>query len=782
MKAWLPARAVFLLIGFTAAIAQIVLLRELMVVFYGNEISIGLMLASWLFWTAAGSALAGRMATRVRQPRTLVAAAQVLIALVLPSTVMGVRAARTTLETVPGEILGPGSMLVASLAAVSLFGMLSGALFTASSRLCQAEAAEATAAVYLWEAAGSSLGGVLAGLVLVRYAGSLEIAFLLALVNLLAASGTGDLSVRGGSHWLRRAAVPTALLGASAGLVLTGAIPRLEFASQARMWRGTKLIATRNSVYGNLAVAGTSFERSIYENGMPLFHAPDPEQAEDAVDYALLEHPAPHTLLLIGGGYNGSIAEALRHPGLERVDYVELDPAVLDLARQYFPGQWRQVGSDPRVHVHVTDGRLFLKTTAAAFDVIVVNLPDPLTAQLNRFYTLEFFREVSARLSPGGVFSFRLASSENYISPELAGFLRSIYKTLGAVFPRVALMPGETVHFFAARREGVLASGAEELLARLRARNLKTSYVREYYIPFRMAPDRMTALNRRLEPAPATPLNRDFAPIAYYFDVALWSGQFHHGYRRFFGVLAGVDFGALAATLALLLAILTVAANLRATPQRRMELTAAASAGAMGFTMIALELLLLLAFQALYGYVYRQLALLIAAFMAGMALGSALALCGIRARLGARREMRAVRGPGGSPHHEMRALALLQAAAAVAPPLLCGLFSILARADGAAASPLFPALALGCGMLGGYQFPLASRIFFSSGRHRGAGTLYALDLAGSCLGAMLISAWLIPVFGFFRTALLAAIVNLAPAAMAILPVGPAASALRKPGP
>ena len=82
----------------------------------------------------------------------------------------------------------------------------------------------------------------------------------------------------------------------------------------------------------------------------------------------------------------------------------------------------------------------------------------------------------------------------------------------------------------------------------------------------------------------------------------------------------------------------------------------------------------------------------------------------------------------------------------------------------------FPLLALCSGMLGGYEFPLASRIFFASGARGGPGILYALDLAGSCLGAMLFSAYLVPVFGFFRTALLSAMVSLAPLVMAILPV------------
>jgi hypothetical protein len=59
---------------------------------------------------------------------------------------------------------------------------------------------------------------------------------------------------------------------------------------------------------------------------------PDVAAAEEAVHYALLEHPSPGSLLLIGGGINGSLAEALKHPSLNRVDYVELDPAILDLA------------------------------------------------------------------------------------------------------------------------------------------------------------------------------------------------------------------------------------------------------------------------------------------------------------------------------------------------------------------------------------------------------------------------------------------------------------------
>jgi hypothetical protein len=291
--------------------------------------------------------------------------------------------------------------------------------------------------------------------------------------------------------------------------------------------------------------------------------------------------------------------------------------------------------------------------------------------------------------------------------------------------------------------------------------------VSESFIPFRLTPDRLADLDAAMHPgsAPAAALNRDFAPVAYYFDVALWSSQFNQGYRRFFRAMAGVPWGAVLAAAAGLLAAV-VAGGTLLTKRRQRRFAAGFSTAATGFTMIGLEMLLLLGFQAVYGYVYGQLALLIAAFMAGMALGSGLAI---------RRPVR------GGLRRGLRVLATAQMLAAAAPLVLLGLFEAIGRAHGmgslAASRIAFPALALGSGLLGGYQFPVASRIFFDAApcgipAAPRPGALYALDLAGSCLGAILFSAWFVPLFGFFRTAMLSALVSLAPAAMAVLAGSP----------
>ncbi len=748
-------RPVLLLIGFTAVIAQIVLMRELMVVFCGNEMSLGLMLASWLLWTAIGSSGLGRWATRTGAPRRLMSWIEVSAGVAFPLAIYMARASKGIFQNVPGEILGPGPMALTSLVVLSAFCVLSGGLFAVGSRLYAEEAGTSTTAgssnVYLLEAVGSGAGGVLASLLLIRHFTSFQIAALLCLLNI-----TGAASLMIGS--LRRRKVVWVVVGAIALLVIPFGCSWLERSSQKRLWSGFELVAARNSAYGNLAILQTEGTRSLFENGLAAFHVPDQAAAEEAVHFALLQHAAPTSLLLIGGGLNGSLAQALQYASLERIDYVELDPTMLELARKYFPEEWRALSTDARMHVHNMDGRLFLRTTEFKFDVIIVNLPDPQTAQLNRFYTQEFFQEAEGKLSPGGVFSFQLKGSEDYISPDLAEFLRCINKTLRQVFPIVTTIPGDTVHFFAAAETGRLTNGAQELVARMRARRIHAEYVGENYLPYRMMPDRMAELETEIQPEVDTRTNRDFAPIAYYFDVALWSTKFNSGYRRVFQAMASVRIVPLVTGIALgvlgLAGIISWASGAR----NRARVSAGFCAAAMGFTLIGLELLLLLAFQAIYGYVYQQLAIIIAGFMLGMAMGSGWGLRGAAGAKGAR---------------DGRRLFYLQLTAGVSPVVLYLLFEVLATINNPAtvfltSQVLFPVLGVSCGIFGGYQFAVATRIFFSNsaGRKSGPGTLYALDLAGACVGAVILSMYLVPVFGFRDTAWVMAAVNLGPAILA----------------
>jgi spermidine synthase len=746
-------RLVLGLVGFSAIMGQIVLMRELIVVFNGNEISLGIMLATWLLWTAAGSSLANWITFARLDTRKIVAALECLLGTSLLPTIWILRASRAFFQTVPGELVGPIPMMLTSLVCLSGFCVLSGCLFVVAAHMYQAECAVpdhvAMSSAYLLDAAGSGLGGILASLFLLRFFESFQIAIVVALLNLFVAA---ILFSRG-----RRTGIVAVALAAAVFAVplLIYVAPWLNKSSQQRLWRGFHVLSSRDSIYGNMAVIETGNIRSIYDNGVILASAPDEAAAEEAVHFALLEHPAPKRVLLIGGGVNGSIAQALKHPTLERLDYVELDPALIEVTKQFFPATSLAL-ADPRVHLHYADGRRYLKTTPDRFDVIILDLPDPQTAQLNRFYTEEFFRLARDHLAPGGLLALQLRSSEDYISPDLAEYLRCIQHTLRQVFPYSAVIPGETIHFFGAVQAGVLTDDPQMLISRLRNRNLDTQYVREYFIPFRMTPDRMTQIHELLQLSPTTPINRDFEPIAYYFDVVLWSAQFKSGYSRWFRIAGHTVFMHVIGRVLVILLFLAVVLAYLPTRRTRARASAAYCVAATGFTLMALQIFLLLAFQSVYGYVYHQLAILIAMFMAGIALGSWLGIRRLRS--------------SGSP--ALRAITTTQFLLAISGPALILAVSSLSQISSLTAALLiaqfiFPAFAVASGMLGGYQFPVAMEIYLGdSSPGPRLGTLYAIDLLGGCIGALLLSGYLIPVFGFWKTAWLSAAVNLAPALLA----------------
>src|ERR1035437_8899354 len=748
-------RAALTLIGFSAVIGQIILMRELIVVFNGNEISLGIMLATWLLWTAVGSSLSSGFALGGNDARRAVAVLECILAVILLPTLWALRTTKSVFQTVPGELVGPLPMILTSLACLSLFCLVSGALFVVAARMYEQECAVssrlAASSAYMLEAVGSGLGGILASIVLLRFLESFQIATIVAILNLCMAA---VLLLRMSRKQFGALTVASGLLAIPL-LVLVA--PSLNRSAQAHLWRGFRLVGSRDSIYGNLTVTETSNTRSIYQNGVILANAPDENAAEEAVHYALLENPAPRHILMIGGGVNGSVVEALKHPTVERIDYVELDPALIYMAMQFFPVQSAPLVSDPRVHLHYADGRYYLRTAGDTFDVIILNVPHPQTAQLNRFYTAEFFRSAREKLTPGGLLALQLRSSEETISPDLAEFLRCIQRTLQEVFPYVVTIPGETIHFFAATRSDVLTENPQTLIARLRERNLKTQYVREYFIPFRMMPDRMTQVHEQLWPLASTPVNRDFEPIAYYFDLVLWSKQFNLGDSSWFRAAAHIDFIVVIAAVLMISSLAAVLGVFLSGRERRARYASACCMAATGFTLMVLQIVLLLAFQSIYGYVYHQLAILIGLCMAGIAFGSWL---GIR-RISL------------DDRIAYRSLAPTQFLLALSGPALIFVVSMLAKVSGIAttwlaAQCVFPALAAISGMLGGYQFPIATEIYLHhSEGQSGLGALYAIDLLGGCAGALLLSTYLIPVFGLWRTAWLIAAINLTPVLLAM---------------
>jgi spermidine synthase len=156
---------------------------------------------------------------------------------------------------------------------------------------------------------------------------------------------------------------------------------------------------------------------------------------EALVQPAMIAHPEPRTVLIAGGGEGATLREVLKHRSVDKATMVDLDEQVVSVCRKYMPSFSAGAFDDPRTELVVGDFRKFALESPRTFDVIIIDLPDPLEvgpAQL--LYTREFYTAVKNRLAPGGIMTVQSESSRWY---DLQAFI-AIVNTIGDVFTRTA--------------------------------------------------------------------------------------------------------------------------------------------------------------------------------------------------------------------------------------------------------------------------------------------------------------------------------------------------------
>jgi len=738
-------------IGFTAMASQIALVREFLIVFCGNELSLAFILASWLIGGAIGSALLGaRFAHKLKDRVFVFGACQIALSVLLPASVMVIRSIRPVLNINPGEIIPVFLIASASFIVLLPICAILGFMFSLASCIHRPEprlGASRISEVYILEALGAIAGGLITSFILIRYLSSIQIMGSLGL--LMTAASFYLLKSRSKEKPGRGISVIAAIVFSAYILLwLFGAWNELDRYSLRMEWKGSELLASRNSIYGNIVVTRNGGQHSFFDNGLHLYTVPNKSAAEEAVHFALLEHPDPKKVLLIGGGAGGLIREIAMHP-VERIDYVELDPLIIKMAEEYLPPEYRAQFLDPKVSVIFEDGRRYVKTTAKKYDCIIVNIGDPYTAQLNRYYTLEFYQEIRNIMNSGGILSFGLSASESYIGRELADFLRSIYATLEKVFPEVKVIPGETAYFMASPTTGILTYDYNILMQRARDRELELEYVREYYLSSRMSPELTSYTERIVKDNRKIMINRDFKPASYYYSIIAWAARFKDS--SLVRILKSVNEKAIWYIAISVFIAIIVAGVIHITRKKLFKGIALISLSVNGFSQMAFQIIILLSFQMIYGFMFYKLGIILTAFMAGIALGGR---CGLGAL--SRLDLRSNR----------YALIVLQGSLCLYSFLLSATLVWLSGARGLLANwvgsnIIFLALPVLSGFLGGCIFPIAGALCLDNEGERGrtAGINYGKDLFGSCIGALLTGVFLLPILGITKTCFVIAALN-----------------------
>ena len=741
--------------GLTALLTQVIVTRELLASFYGNELSIGLILVDWLLLVALGTGLAGRLASRLRLGYGAFAATQAFLAVLLPLSVYIARRIGGG-SAFPGQVIGPLPTLYLAgmtlLPCCAILGAQFGLACVLVTRPRVPETApEARGAapaegpghgaaqvgrIYVLEAGGAVVGGLVFHFWLAGHVQSM---------TALGAAGALNAAL---AVWLvlerlsaaRRAAL--AGLAASLGLAVAAAalVPRfasaLERASLRARWRGYQLVDATNSRYGALAITRSGSQLSFFHDGLLAFTSEDDLANEELAHLSMLEAPDPRRVLFISGGLGGALGEVLKH-GVHSVDYIELDSKEVELAARYLPPPLASVLRDPRVRIHPIDGRVFVRRASPdSYDAVIVNVPDPSTGMLNRFYTEEFFREVARVLAPRGIVCVDLTTAEAGPTGERRLLYASVLKALKAVFPDVVVLVPVTksrAFLFGCPRSGVLSQDPAVLAHRLAERRVTGAFVSPGWVGQQMLPQPawdLFVMSVERESDAAT--NRDFRPVSYQYWLRLWLRQYSPEAAEALAHAGGWAKWVWAAPALALLLALTLGRRWR----RYDSTTAIWLLAGIGFVEMGLQLMVLFSFQTVAGYLFHQIGILTTLFMAGLAVG------GEVGRRIVRRGRRAVAAAfaGGLP-------GLL---------LVCGAMPWLvghAPVGTEALKIVLGALSLVIGVLGGLAYaPAVSLATMHAGEAGRAGAgLYAADLVGGALGAILVSVLVLPALGLWAT-------------------------------
>lgn len=726
-------------VGLSAILSQVACFRTLFSLAGGNELSIGIALGVWLFLGALGALLAIPLPQTRTSPQKQLSALFLLTCLTLPISIFLLQYFPNWWGFMPGQVASLSAMLLASVVGLAPVAIPMGTAFTVSCR-GGLPGKMGVSWVYITEAIGSGLGGLLGSLALAPFLDSLQLTALTVGLTALSAIFALTLCPRSIFRHIMLALALMFITCSLFGFFNNNLTRWHQLLIEDRSFPGLQVLQLSPSRHGELLAVRQREIVSLYSNGQLIASYPNPELAEETAHLPLLVHPNPKRVLLVGGGLSGELNEMLKEP-VERLVYLEIDPKQIEMGEELLGS----IPGDDRLEIRIKDMRQMLRENAESsspenFDLILLNLGDPSNAEINRNYTQQAMALIKDALAPGGMLAFFASADENYIGAEMASYLANLRATAETVFPQVKYLPGARVLFIAGGEEADICTDPVILSSRLAERHLKLTYVDPRYLEIRLMPDRFRLLTQAMDEVSVQQVNRDDRPIAYFYDLVLFTSLTSTPIKNLLSKLLVISrwWWLL---IPVFIAIFAISAGFKRNKRRLLNSLVLA----VGAINISMTVIYLVAYQTLVGYVYQQIALLFAIFMIGLAIGGLIPPWLMRSPTGNHRRIRLILSISlwliivlclGGPK-----LVFSQWTAPFSTPLIFILLGLQA-------------------ILGGLVFSCASLLSVNqtgnkvvdSGRI--GGLLHAADSLGAMLGSMATSILLLPLIGLAKTSYL----------------------------
>jgi len=452
-----PVRSFFIFsYGLFTITAQTLLFREFITTFEGNDIAVGIFFASWFLWVGIGAFIVYRsksLADRLERHIEL------LLLAYIPAFIlqwMLILHGRQLAGIQSYEMFPTALMIVMSALVNAPLSCITGLFFPTAAGWSRRDDTLAVSRVYILEAAGSFCGGLGVTILLTFGAGSARIFFIIALIISLAALG-----VRLTSRRRLTAVFPAAIsLGILYCLVAgldSNVMQRVRLAKWSKLLPETAFEGSFSTAQAEYLYGSYQGQWLTVRQGSVAEAIPDVESAGRVVAICLSQNPKARKVLVIGSGL-GLCRRLLRLEQIEKVTWAYPDTEYANKVEQFVPPRFRI--TDKRFDRLATDvrglsaqKRQSYKSAAAqaarSYDITIINLPDATNSVLNRYYTLEFYRQISKSLAPQGVLAVRISGGENIMGTELVSLGASTKLTLQKVFSQIVITPGEATWLLA---------------------------------------------------------------------------------------------------------------------------------------------------------------------------------------------------------------------------------------------------------------------------------------------------------------------------------------------
>ena len=249
--------------------------------------------------------------------------------------------------------------------------------------------------------------------------------------------------------------------------------PNVRFSVRAR-----EKLLTRQTQHQLLEVYETEeFGRLMALDGKIMLTERDEMYYHEMLTHpALVTHESPRRVLIIGGGDGGTVREVLRHPSVEEVIWSEIDEAVIEATREFFPTVCAGVFEDPRVSLRVQPGEQLMAGLTNEIDVILVDSTDPVGPAVPLFEA-PFFTACRRALRKQGIYATQ-CGSPFYFRAEVQSVDRHLRSVFAEVRRYLGMMPSypSGVWAYVMAGDEPLSVSREEIERRYAQRGLRLAY------------------------------------------------------------------------------------------------------------------------------------------------------------------------------------------------------------------------------------------------------------------------------------------------------------------